>query len=53
MVNIDQVKTAEDAGAIAAMAPERKTADVRAHGEMPCVSDPDSIASIIAAVPIQ
>lgn len=51
MVNIDQVKTAEDAAAIAAAAPERKTADVRAHGEMLCVSDRVVIAGIIAAVP--
>lgn len=52
VVTPDQAKIAEDAGAVAVMALERIPADIRAHGGVSRMSDPDMIESIMAAVTI-
>jgi len=52
VVNVEQAKIAEDAGAVAVMALERVPADIRAQGGVSRMSDPDMIASIQAAVSI-
>jgi pyridoxal 5'-phosphate synthase pdxS subunit len=52
VVNADQAKIAEDAGAVAVMALERVPADIRAQGGVSRMSDPDMIEQIIAAVSI-
>jgi pyridoxal 5'-phosphate synthase pdxS subunit len=52
VVTAEQAKIAEDAGAVAVMALERVPADIRAHGGVARMSDPDVIASIVAAVSI-
>ncbi len=52
VVNADQAKIAEDAGAVAVMALERVPADIRAEGGVSRMSDPDMIDDIIAAVSI-
>jgi pyridoxal 5'-phosphate synthase pdxS subunit len=52
VVNVEQAKIAEDAGAIAVMALERVPADIRAQGGVARMSDPDMIDEIIAAVSI-
>jgi pyridoxal 5'-phosphate synthase pdxS subunit len=52
VVNAEQAKIAEDAGAVAVMALERVPADIRAQGGVARMSDPDMIDSIIAAVTI-
>ena len=52
VVNSDQAKIAEDAGACAVMALERVPADIRAQGGVSRMSDPDMIDSIVAAVSI-
>jgi pyridoxal 5'-phosphate synthase pdxS subunit len=52
VVNADQAKIAEDAGACAVMALERVPADIRAQGGVARMSDPDMIAKIQAAVSI-
>lgn len=52
VVNPEQAKIAEDAGATAVMALERVPADIRAQGGVSRMSDPDMIDSIIAAVSI-
>jgi pyridoxal 5'-phosphate synthase pdxS subunit len=52
VVTPDQAKVAEDAGAVAVMALERVPADIRAQGGVARMSDPDMVASIIAAVSI-
>jgi pyridoxal 5'-phosphate synthase pdxS subunit len=52
VVNVEQAKIAEDAGAVAVMALERVPADIRAQGGVSRMSDPDMIDSIIAAVSI-
>jgi pyridoxal 5'-phosphate synthase pdxS subunit len=52
VVNAEQAKIAEDAGAVAVMALERVPADIRAQGGVSRMSDPDMIDSIIAAVSI-
>ena len=52
VVNADQAKIAEDAGAVAVMALERVPADIRAQGGVARMSDPDMIEKIQAAVSI-
>jgi pyridoxal 5'-phosphate synthase pdxS subunit len=52
VVNVEQAKIAEDAGAVAVMALERVPADIRAQGGVSRMSDPDMIDSIINAVSI-
>jgi len=52
VVNVEQAKIAEDAGAVAVMALERVPADIRAEGGVSRMSDPDMIDQIIAAVSI-
>ena len=52
VVNAEQARIAEDAGAVAVMALERVPADIRAQGGVSRMSDPDMIDSIISAVSI-
>jgi pyridoxal 5'-phosphate synthase pdxS subunit len=52
VVNVEQAKIAEDAGAVAVMALERIPADIRAQGGVSRMSDPDMIQTIQAAVSI-
>ncbi len=52
VVTPEQAKIAEDAGAVAVMALERIPADIRAHGGVACMSDPDMIEGIMKAVSI-
>jgi pyridoxal 5'-phosphate synthase pdxS subunit len=52
VVNADQAKIAEDAGAVAVMALERVPADIRSQGGVARMSDPDLIDQIIATVSI-
>lgn len=52
VVNVEQAKIAEDAGAVAVMALERVPADIRAEGGVSRMSDPDMIDGIISAVSI-
>jgi pyridoxal 5'-phosphate synthase pdxS subunit len=52
VVNVEQAKIAEDAGAVAVMALERVPADIRAQGGVARMSDPDMIEKIMAAVSI-
>ncbi|HYM20615.1 MAG TPA: pyridoxal 5'-phosphate synthase lyase subunit PdxS [Candidatus Kapabacteria bacterium] len=52
VVNADQAKIAEDAGACAVMALERVPADIRAHGGVARMSDPELIIEIIESVSI-
>ena len=52
VVNVEQAKIAEDAGAIAVMALERVPADIRALGGVARMSDPTMIDEIIQAVSI-
>lgn len=52
VVNAEQAKIAEDAGAVAVMALERVPADIRAQGGVARMSDPDMIDGIIKAVSI-
>jgi pyridoxal 5'-phosphate synthase pdxS subunit len=52
VVNPEQAKIAEDAGACAVMALERVPADIRAQGGVARMSDPDMIEGIINAVTI-
>jgi pyridoxal 5'-phosphate synthase pdxS subunit len=52
VVNPEQAKIAEDAGAVAVMALERVPADIRAQGGVARMSDPDMIDGIINAVSI-
>jgi pyridoxal 5'-phosphate synthase pdxS subunit len=52
VVNVEQAKIAEDAGAVAVMALERVPADIRAQGGVSRMSDPDMIEKIQAAVSI-
>jgi pyridoxal 5'-phosphate synthase pdxS subunit len=52
VVNVEQAKIAEDAGAVGVMALERVPADIRAEGGVSRMSDPDMIDKIIAAVSI-
>ncbi|HSO04755.1 MAG TPA: pyridoxal 5'-phosphate synthase lyase subunit PdxS [Candidatus Limnocylindrales bacterium] len=52
VVNAEQARIAEDAGAVAVMALERVPADIRAQGGVSRMSDPDMIEGIIDAVSI-
>jgi len=52
VVNVEQAKIAQDAGACAVMALERVPADIRAQGGVARMSDPDMIEKIQAAVSI-
>lgn len=52
VVTPEQAKIAEDAGAVAVMALERIPADIRAHGGVSRMSDPDMIENIIKTVSI-
>jgi pyridoxal 5'-phosphate synthase pdxS subunit len=52
VVNAEQAKIAEDAGAVAVMALERVPADIRSQGGVARMSDPDLIDGIIEAVSI-
>jgi pyridoxal 5'-phosphate synthase pdxS subunit len=52
VVNAEQAKIAEDAGAVAVMALERVPADIRAQGGVARMSDPDLIQGIIDTVSI-
>ena len=52
VVNVEQAKIAEDAGAVAVMALERVPADIRAQGGVARMSDPDMITAIQSAVSI-
>jgi pyridoxal 5'-phosphate synthase pdxS subunit len=52
VVNAEQAKLAEDAGAVAVMALERVPADIRATGGVARMSDPKMIAAIKEAVSI-
>ena len=52
VVNADQAKIAEDAGAVAVMALERVPADIRSQGGVARMSDPDLIDQIMASVSI-
>lgn len=52
VINAEQAKIAEDAGAVAVMALERVPADIRAQGGVSRMSDPDMIDQIIASVSI-
>ena len=52
VVDAEQAKIAEDAGAVAVMALERVPADIRAQGGVARMSDPDMIDGIINAVSI-
>jgi pyridoxal 5'-phosphate synthase pdxS subunit len=52
VINVEQAKIAEDAGAQAVMALERVPADIRAHGGVARMSDPAMIEEIKKAVSI-
>ena len=52
VVNVEQAKIAEDAGAVAVMALERVPADIRAQGGVARMSDPDMIDAIMSAVSV-
>lgn len=52
VVNAEQARIAEDAGAVAVMALERVPADIRAQGGVARMSDPDLIDGIMATVSI-
>jgi pyridoxal 5'-phosphate synthase pdxS subunit len=52
VVTPEQAKIAEEAGACAVMALERVPADIRAHGGVARMSDPEVIARIIESVSI-
>src|SRR6202451_1849800 len=52
VVNADQAKVAEDAGAVAVMALERVPADIRRDGGVARMSDPALVEGIKAAVTI-
>ena len=52
VVNVEQARIAEDAGAVAVMALERVPADIRRDGGVSRMSDPDMIDAIQAEVSI-
>lgn len=52
VVDAEQAKIAEDAGAVAVMALERVPADIRAQGGVARMSDPEMIEGIVEAVSI-
>merc|ERR1719287_380099 len=52
VINVEQARIAEEAGAVAVMALERIPADIRNHGGVARMSDPKMIKEIQAAVSI-
>jgi len=52
VINVEQARIAEEAGAVAVMALERIPADIRQSGSVARMSDPQMIAAIQAAVTI-
>ncbi len=52
VINVEQAKIAEDAGAVAVMALERVPADIRAHGGVARMADPERVTEILEAVSI-
>lgn len=52
VVTVEHAKIAEEAGAVAVMALERVPADIRAHGGVARMSDPDLIKKVMKAVTI-
>src|SRR5438128_12429943 len=52
VVNAEQARIAEEAGACAVMALERVPADIRAHGGVARMSDPEVIVRIMESVSI-
>jgi len=52
VVNADQAKIAEEAGAVAVMSLERVPADIRAHGGVARMADPAKVEEIVATVSI-
>jgi pyridoxal 5'-phosphate synthase pdxS subunit len=52
VVNADQARIAEDAGAVAVMALERVPADIRAAGGVARMADPTIVEAIVGAVSI-
>src|ERR671930_2796355 len=52
VVTAEQARIAEEAGAVAVMALERVPADIRAHGGVARMSDPELIGQIMEAVSI-
>ena len=52
VVNAEQAKIAEEAGAVAVMALERVPADIRAHGGVARMADPSKVEEIVNAVSI-
>lgn len=52
VVNAEQAKIAEDAGACAVMSLERVPADIRAHGGVARMADPARVEEIVSAVSI-
>src|ERR1700682_2151572 len=52
VVTAEQARIAEDAGAVAVMALERVPADIRAHGGVARMSDPEVILAIMDTVSI-
>ncbi|MGY2747366.1 pyridoxal 5'-phosphate synthase subunit Pdx1 [Arthrobacter sp. UYCu723] len=52
VVNVEQARIAEDAGAVAVMALECVPADIRAQGGVSRMSDPDMIDKIIEVVSV-
>ena len=52
VVNVEQARIAEEAGAVAVMALERVPADIRKHGGVARMSDPRMIREIMDAVTI-
>jgi pyridoxal 5'-phosphate synthase pdxS subunit len=52
VVNAEQARIAEQAGAVAVMALERVPADIRAHGGVARMADPAKVEEIVAAVSI-
>lgn len=52
VINVEQAKIAEEAGAVAVMALERIPADIRYDGGVARMSDPDMIRKIKEAVTI-
>ena len=52
VVNVEQAKIAEDAGAVAVMALERVPADIRAHGGVARMADPTIVESIVRSVSV-
>lgn len=52
VINAEQARIAEEAGAVAVMALERVPADIRVHGGVARMSDPEMIQRIMEAVTI-